>query len=225
MRNSRSRYTQRHGHAPAGIGEFRAVAGQILDAGARYLERGRDWLESGATGSDRSRREGEWNEGRAAMHGRSNRGYGAAPAGRQTGGEAGVETSSGDQRGNGPRGYVRSDDRILEDLCEQLCDDPLVDARQVDPRCEGGCIVLEGEFSSRWMKHRVEDIADGIMGAKEVENRLRVGRGHGRESSATDGGRGSQPQGRDDPASARAGDRRQAGTTGTPGQQQPPQPH
>lgn len=78
------------------------------------------------------------------------------------------------QRGRGPRGYTRSDERILEDVSERLSEDPVVDATDIDVRCESGRIVLEGRVPTRWMKHRAEDIADSIRGASDVENRLRV---------------------------------------------------
>lgn len=80
----------------------------------------------------------------------------------------------GSQRGRGPRGYTRSDARILEDVNERLCDDPIVDASDIEVRCEQGCIVLEGRVPTRWMKHRAEDIADAISGVKDVDNRIRV---------------------------------------------------
>ncbi|MCF7222405.1 BON domain-containing protein [Marilutibacter chinensis] len=78
------------------------------------------------------------------------------------------------QRGRGPRGYTRSDERILEDVNERLSDDPVVDATDIDVRCESGRLRLEGRVPARWMKHRAEDIADSIPGAKDVENRIRV---------------------------------------------------
>lgn len=80
----------------------------------------------------------------------------------------------GGQRGRGPRGWSRSDERILEDVNERLCDDPIVDATEIEVRCEQGRIVLEGTVPTRWMKHRAEDIADAVPGAKEVDNRIRV---------------------------------------------------
>ena len=80
----------------------------------------------------------------------------------------------GGHRGRGPRGYTRSDERILDDVNERLCDDPIVDATDVEVRCERGCIVLEGRVPTRWMKHRAEDIADAVTGVKDVDNRIRV---------------------------------------------------
>ena len=34
-------------------------------------------------------------------------------------------------RGRGPRGYTRSDERLLETVCEQLTDDPRIDATEL----------------------------------------------------------------------------------------------
>lgn len=80
----------------------------------------------------------------------------------------------GSHRGRGPRGYARSDERILEDVSERLCDDPIVDATDIEVRCNQGCVVLEGKVPTRWMKHRAEDIADSASGVKDVDNRIRV---------------------------------------------------
>lgn len=77
-------------------------------------------------------------------------------------------------RGRGPKGYMRSDERILEDLCDQLCDDPIVDASEIEVHCEQGRVVLTGRVPTRWMKHRAEDIADAVRGVKDVDNRVRV---------------------------------------------------
>lgn len=77
-------------------------------------------------------------------------------------------------RGRGPRGYTRSDARILEEVNERLCDDPIVDATDIEVRCEQGNVVLEGKVPTRWMKHRAEDIADSISGVKDLDNRIQV---------------------------------------------------
>ncbi|MEN4902643.1 BON domain-containing protein [Luteimonas sp. TWI1437] len=77
-------------------------------------------------------------------------------------------------RGVGPKGYVRSDARITEDICERLTHSDEIDAREVSVRVHEGVVTLEGHVEQRWTKHRIEDIAEGCAGVKDVENRLRV---------------------------------------------------
>lgn len=105
-------------------------------------------------------------------------GEGRRQAGSEQGGarweQAYRAQGQGSFRGRGPRGYARSDARILEDVNERLCDDPIVDATEIEVRCEQACIVLEGRVPTRWMKHRAEDIADAVAGVKDVDNRIRV---------------------------------------------------
>jgi len=77
-------------------------------------------------------------------------------------------------RGHGPSGYTRSDDRIREDVCDRLTDDPTVDASKVEVRVNNGEVTLSGAVNHRWDKRRAEDIADNISGVKHVQNNLRV---------------------------------------------------
>lgn len=139
------------------------------------------------------------------------------------------------QRGRGPSRYTRSDERITEDLNERLTEDELLDASDIEVRCENGRIVLEGEVDQRWMKHRAEDIADACSGVKDVDNRIRVrggdrsGSGYGGRQNETgvgqqagqgQGSQGSQQtQGQGSQRTASAGQPR----TGTlPGTSAPP---
>lgn len=104
--------------------------------------------------------------------------------------------ADGEHRGHGPRGYQRSDARILEQVCEHLTDDPMVDARGIEVRCQDGQVSLEGEVPGRWMKHRAEDIAAAVAGDDAVENRLRVARrgGPSRGDDEARSERGVTPQ-------------------------------
>lgn len=104
--------------------------------------------------------------------------------------------SDGEHRGHGPRGYQRSDARILEQVCEHLTDDPMVDARGIEVRCQDGEVVLEGEVPGRWMKHRAEDIAAAVAGDDAVENRIRMARrgGAARSDDEARSERGVPPQ-------------------------------
>jgi osmotically-inducible protein OsmY len=37
-----------------------------------------------------------------------------------------------------------------------------------------GKVTLEGTVPSRYMKHYIEDLADGCPGVQDIENRIRV---------------------------------------------------
>lgn len=76
-------------------------------------------------------------------------------------------------RGKGPKGYMRSDERIREDVSDRLSDDHDVDASEIDVEVSGGEVILKGSVNSRAEKRRAEDIAESVSGVKNVENRLR----------------------------------------------------
>jgi osmotically-inducible protein OsmY len=77
--------------------------------------------------------------------------------------------------GRGPRGYQRSDDRIREDVCDRLSDDPWVDASEVEVSVRGGEVTLSGNVRDRSDRRRVEDVIENVSGVREVHNTLRVG--------------------------------------------------
>ena len=79
-----------------------------------------------------------------------------------------------DHTGHGPSGYTRSDERILEDVCDELTDDWAVDARKIQVTVASGDVTLEGTVPSREQKKRAEDCVDDISGVKNVQNNLRV---------------------------------------------------
>jgi hypothetical protein len=76
--------------------------------------------------------------------------------------------------GKGPKGYVRSDERIREDVCDRLSDDDEVDASEVSVSVKEGEVVLEGTVADRYSKHRAEDIAESVSGVRDVSNHLRT---------------------------------------------------
>ncbi|HEX6614002.1 MAG TPA: BON domain-containing protein [Rhodanobacteraceae bacterium] len=77
-------------------------------------------------------------------------------------------------RGRGPKNYTRSDDRIREDINEQLMDADDIDASDVSIEVKGGVVTLNGNVEQRWIKHRIEDMADDCSGVKDVRNEIRV---------------------------------------------------
>jgi hypothetical protein len=78
--------------------------------------------------------------------------------------------------GRGPKGYRRSDDRIREDVSEELTRHPGVDASEIEVRVENGEVTLTGTVESRQAKRMAEDCVEQCSGVKEVHNQLRVNR-------------------------------------------------
>ena len=77
------------------------------------------------------------------------------------------------RHGKGPKSYRRSDERIREDVNDQLSEGYL-DASEIEVTVVDGVVTLSGTVNSRSDKRRAEDIADDVRGVKNVENRLRV---------------------------------------------------
>jgi osmotically-inducible protein OsmY len=80
----------------------------------------------------------------------------------------------GGHRGRGPRGYQRSDQRILEDVNDRLTEDPDVDASDIEVRVENREVTLSGTVNSRFEKRHAEDVAESVSGVAHVQNNLRV---------------------------------------------------
>lgn len=76
--------------------------------------------------------------------------------------------------GRGPKGYRRSDERILEDVCERLTNHPRIDASDIEVKVSGGEVILTGRIESRTVKHLTENMVETVSGVKEVHNQLRV---------------------------------------------------
>ena len=83
---------------------------------------------------------------------------------------------NGLHRGKGPRSYQRSDDRIIEDINDRLCDNPYIDASEIDVEVANGEVTLTGSVNDRESKRLAEDIGESVSGVKNVENRIKVKR-------------------------------------------------
>jgi hypothetical protein len=81
---------------------------------------------------------------------------------------------AGNCAGLGPKGYRRPDDRVCDDICRRLTDDPHVDATGIDVKVEGGLAELSGTVADRFAKRRAEDIAWEMEGVCDVQNRIRI---------------------------------------------------
>jgi osmotically-inducible protein OsmY len=78
------------------------------------------------------------------------------------------------QRGRGPRGYARSDERLREDICEMLTEDPDLDASEIEVSVNSGNVMLTGALGERWQKHHAENLVARCRGVRDVDNRIGV---------------------------------------------------
>ena len=126
-------------------------------------------------------------------------------------------------RGRGPKGYQRSDERILEDVNDRLTDDPHIDASEIDVSVSNREVTLNGTVNSRFEKRHAEDLAESVSGVGHVQNNLRVqqyadaGMGGSMLSGTGAAGAGSTgtPAGSTSPTGTGGGARRR--TSGTSG--------
>jgi osmotically-inducible protein OsmY len=101
--------------------------------------------------------------------------------------------SQGAFAGRGPQGYKRSDERITEDINEDLTQHPDIDASNISVEVQNGEVTLKGTVPDREMKRRAEDIAESCSGVKDVQNQLRVKR-EGESESETRKEKGDDKQ-------------------------------
>ncbi|WP_322080836.1 BON domain-containing protein [Burkholderia sp. BCC1972] len=161
-------------------------AGQSRGTGADWPGRARQPAREAEPGRRAEGRESAYGGDRPAFRGHHRMGwYGGeydqgdprggdrAPDQARFGSEA--ERDALRQR-RGPKGYTRSDERIREDVCERLAHALEIDVSDVAVQVNDGCVQLDGTVPARWMKHDIEDLADGCLGVRDVENRVRVRR-------------------------------------------------
>lgn len=76
--------------------------------------------------------------------------------------------------GKGPRGYIRSDERIYEEVCERMTRQGELDASNISVDVKDGEVTLAGEVPNRMAKRLAEDISNSVFGVKDVHNRLQL---------------------------------------------------
>jgi BON domain len=86
----------------------------------------------------------------------------------------GAASIAGPYVGRGPRGYMRSEDRTREDVCERLTEHGQIDASNIEVTIENSDVTLNGTVDSLHAKRLAEDTAYSVPFVKEVNNRLRV---------------------------------------------------
>ena len=78
-----------------------------------------------------------------------------------------------DHRGRGPKDYVRSDERIREDVNDRLTEDVWLDASEIGVVVAQGEVTLSGTVEDRRARRRAKACADAIWGVRHVQNNLR----------------------------------------------------
>ncbi len=84
------------------------------------------------------------------------------------------QQATGRFSGRGPKGYRRSDERILEEINERLTQDPDLDASEIEVQVTNCEVTLQGTVENRQAKRRAEDLAESISGVHDVQNQIRV---------------------------------------------------
>jgi hypothetical protein len=77
-------------------------------------------------------------------------------------------------RGRGPKGYRRSDDRLKEMICEDLMEDPDIDASEISIEVADQVVTLTGTVEDRSTKYEIEELIESLGGVKDINNQLRV---------------------------------------------------
>ncbi len=159
----------------------------ISDARRYWSEESRGFV-GGLAGSSGNRDENEsrHGSGRGTRAGSNygSRGFSSESRGQSWGDrQSSLEGASsyGEQgqsfRGRGPKEYQRSDERLREVVCEQLLDDPTIDASDISVSVSNGTVTLTGMVNDLGSKYQVEEMVSECGGVSEVENQLRVQRG------------------------------------------------
>jgi len=103
-------------------------------------------------------------------------------SGQNTYGTPRMSRDMGQFSGRGPKNYMRSDERIREDVCQLLTEDWEVDASEIIVVVDDGEVTLSGTVPSREQRRRAEDRAEQVSGVTHVQNNVRVARPEGRDS-------------------------------------------
>ena len=80
----------------------------------------------------------------------------------------------GEHFGKGPKNWIRTDKRILEDVCEALSRNPYVDASDIDVSVKDGIILLSGWVNDREEKREAERCVEGMFGVRDISNQLHM---------------------------------------------------
>ncbi len=85
-----------------------------------------------------------------------------------------MDKMKGPHSGKGPKGYLRTDDKLKDDINERLYHDSHIDASDIEVQVLNGEATLTGTVENKMVKRRIEDIIESIPGITDVENRIKI---------------------------------------------------
>jgi len=157
----RGRYIPRGDYGPSAFNHGAGQNNELYGTGSRGF--GSTWGGSGA-----------YSEGQNLY--RDERSYGGQYQNQQG------QNQQGQHVGKGPKGYIRSDERIREEVCECLTRHGHVDASEIEVRVQDGEVTLTGTVNRREEKRIAEDAVENVPGVRDVHNQLRT-QGQGNNQS------------------------------------------
>ena len=83
-----------------------------------------------------------------------------------------LKSTNVDHYGKGPKGYLRSDEKIRDDVNEALFSNHEIDASNIEVEVTRGLVILRGKVESRPIKRLTETVVDRISGVIDVRNEL-----------------------------------------------------
>ena len=96
------------------------------------------------------------------------------PVAQRSAPAAGTEEREGTYRGRGPKGFIRSDERIFDDVIVALTDDDFLDATNLEVRVQDGEVLLSGAVETPGDRWRAQDLIEAVRGVKHVRNDVRI---------------------------------------------------
>jgi len=90
----------------------------------------------------------------------------------------GFNYPTGPHYGVGSKKYKRSDERILDEIHDRLMFHGEIDAKDIEVTVKNGDVWLFGSVPTKRMRRGAEDIAELVVGVRNVDNELTVGTNH-----------------------------------------------
>ncbi|HYX31782.1 MAG TPA: BON domain-containing protein [Oligoflexus sp.] len=156
---------QEHNNFGRGMSDYGRGQQEYSNFGGRGIsDYGRDWQSTGAGmghadwnrfGSD----DQNHNWGRRAFD--------------QNQGQNNQQTHFNDKN-RWPKSYKRSDERLKDDIHEELIRHGRIDASDIEVEVKDGEVTLTGQVASRQDKRIAEELAEKVLGVHDVQNQLRV---------------------------------------------------